>query len=214
MKYWTILMLGLLAMQNTFADEMEISLSDKIVDGSYDMFFSNNFGIRFSLMHSDIDNVDNADVSDPYTNWKQEDSVKTDMINVGLFANNEFGNVHTRLGGKIYYLNTEHHNDLLGAAVGGSVDAYVTPTIFFTGEAFYSPDIITNGDYKNYWEANARASFQILSNANLYVGYKIMAANFEWDNMKKLGLMQQWLMNDTGSRTFFDGLYLGIRFKL
>lgn len=212
MKHWIALTLALLLAQPALSDEMEISISDKSIDGSYEMFFGNNFSTEISLLHTDMDNVDNADVYNAATYFFDKDGVKTNALAAAVFANGKYGNVHTRLGGKLFYIDTDFSNDMYGIALGGGVDAYVRPNLFFTGEVFYAPDIITNGDFDNYWEINGRASFQMLRNASIYIGYRLMAADFEreeflWPGPTPIG-------GGTETRDFFDSLYLGFRFSL
>lgn len=203
MKHWIILLSLLTFQAVASADELEVSISDKSIDGAYEIMYGNNFSSQFSVVHTVMDDVDNADVEDPATYISEQDNVQTNIAGYGLFANSKVGNLKTHLGGKAFYLDTEHGNDMYGIALGGALDAYVRRDIFFTGQILYAPDIITGGDFDDYWEFNTRASFQVMNNANVYVGYRLMAANFEK------------VTNDSNEvRDFFNGLYVGFRFNL
>ncbi len=194
----------------TNADQLEISLSDKSIDGAYETYYSNNFSTQISLMHTDMDNVENVDASFDYSKAAPplflsniEDNTQTNMAGFGMFANGKQGNIKTHLGGKVFYIDSEHGNDLFGIALGGALDAYIRPNFFISGQILYAPDIITSGDFDNYFELSTRANFQIIQNASIYIGYKDMEADFD-----KHG------SSSSANREFFKGAFVGFRFNL
>lgn len=213
MKHW-ITILSLLTI-NTLAnaDQLEIGLSDKSIDGIYETFYSNNFSSQISLIHTDLDNVENARTSYDYRNYLKsvpplyytntEDGIQTDIIGFGVFANGKQGNLRTHLGGKAFYLDTDNGDQMHGLAIAGGLDAYIRPNFFISGNMLYAPDIITGGDFDNYFELSTRANFQIIQNASIFIGYKDIEADFD-----------KRFSSSTANREFFRGLFLGFRFNL
>jgi hypothetical protein len=216
MKHW-IAFFSLLTFNTVaFADELELSISDESIDGAYEIFYGNNFSTQISLMYTDVDNVENADVKDGNTYFLEEDGVQTHMAGFGVYANNNIGNLKTRLGGKVFYLDSEFGNEIYGIALGGALDAYVRKDIFFTGQILYAPDIITGGDFNNYWEINTRANFQVMNNARIYAGYRLIAADFEKEDTYRNKFTNAILPigGDSETRDFFNGIYIGFSFSL
>lgn len=205
MKYWlaalSLLTLNSLAM----ADEVALTINNHAVSGAYSMYFNKGFSIDFSGYHGVADNVKNADVTDPAFYKIKDDHVTTDIIAAGMFANGRYNNIRTHFGGKVFGLASDYHNQMHGLALGGAIDVYAHPNVFFTGSILYAPDILTGGDFTNFYELDGRANFQIVRNASLFFGYKLMAANFDYPKSYK---------NSGGdTREFFNGLYAGFRFN-
>jgi len=206
MKYW-IAAVSLLTLNTVaLADEVAVAINNHAVEGTYSMYFNNGFNIDFYGFHGVEDDVKNADVEDPYYFKNKDDNVTTDIMGVGLYANGRHNNIRTHFGGKLLALQSEYHNQLHGVALGGSIDAYAHPSVFFTASALYAPDILTGGDFKNYYEVDGRANFQVIRTASLFVGYKVMAAQFDYP--------KNYPENGGDTRTFFEGIYAGFRFNL
>jgi hypothetical protein len=214
MKHWITLLSLVTAFSSVNADELEFALSDKSIDGSYEIFYSNSVSTKIALMHTDVDNVRSTDVYDANSYFRTEDGVQTDMLSFGVFANSKHANLNMHIGGKIFYLDSEHSNEMHALAVGGGLDAYVTPTLFFSGELFYAPDIITGGDYNNYLEASTRINFQVVQNAVLFVGYKLVEADFEREKLSWPTAQPIPGGGKDADRTFFEGAFIGMRFNI
>ncbi|NNL56672.1 MAG: hypothetical protein HKO71_02880, partial [Pseudomonadales bacterium] len=67
---------------------------------------------------------------------------------------------------------------------------------YVSGQVYYSPKIITGGDYDNTLDAEARINYQLIENGALYIGYRV----FEVDS------------ENVGSFDIYDDPYLGIKF--
>jgi hypothetical protein len=206
MKHW-IAALSLLTL-NTFAmaDELNLGISNTSVDGKYEMFFGNTFSTQFLGFHGEADDVERADMNNPATYKTETDNIDTDMMAVGIFANGRQNNIRTHLGGKAFYLQTDIKSEMHGLALGGSIDAYVHPSVFFTVSGLYSPNILTGGDFDNYLELDAKINFQIIRNAGIFAGYKVMQAEFPYP--------ESFRKDDSDHRSFFEGLYVGFRFTI
>lgn len=205
MKYWLIALSFLTLHTFAIADEITASINNHAVEGTYSMYFNNGFNLDFSGFHGVDDNVKNADATDPSFYKIKDDHVTTDIIAVSMFANGRQNNLRTHFGGKLFGLASDYHNQMHGLALAGAIDVYVHPNVFFTGALAYAPDILTGGDFTNYYEVDGRANFQVIRNASFFLGYKLMAATFDYPSSYKHG---------SGTRDFFNGVYLGFRFNL
>lgn len=214
MKHWVTLFSLCAIISTTHADKLSFALSDKSIDGSYEILFGNNVSTEFAFMHTDIDNVKKTDVYDANSYFRSEDNVKTEMLSAGVYANSKRANVHMRVGGKFFYIDSEHGNEMYAAAVGGALDAYITPTLFVSGELFYAPDIITGGDFNNYIEASTRLNFQVVQNASIFVGYKLMEADFKREDRIYPGAIPAINGGKDDDRNFFQGAFIGMRFNI
>lgn len=89
--------------------------------------------------------------------------------------------LHAGIGGQFFYINPKHGDaDGESVALGGFVQ-YQLPRfnrIGFGGHVYYSPSIISFGDVDRYFEYGVRAGYQVLRNANVYVGYRQIKADF------------------------------------
>jgi hypothetical protein len=113
-------------------------------------------------------------------------SDRGDVANAGIQLLGDAGvgpnPLHAGIGGQFFYVNPKH-SDLNGEAValGGFVE-YQLPKynrFSFGGHVYYSPNIISFGDMERYFEYGVRAGYQVLQNANVYVGYRQIKADFD-----------------------------------
>ena len=89
--------------------------------------------------------------------------------------------LHAGIGAQLFYVKPTHTN-LSGesAALGGFIQ-YQLPNynrIGFRGHAYYGPSVISFGDVDSYLEYGGRATYQILHNANVYLGYRQIKTDF------------------------------------
>jgi hypothetical protein len=154
----------LLASLPAAAGELDFSLSDDSFRAAYDLSFAGNILVSPAWMHTDVHDV------------------RSDVLYCGLFARGKSANVTGNFGGKVFYLDTEKA-DMHGAAFGGNVDIQILPTqakeLSLGVEAFYAPDILTGGDFDNYLELGTRLSFRIVSNATVFIGYRLIEIELE-----------------------------------
>ena len=91
------------------------------------------------------------------------------------------------LGGKVFAVDL-HHADGSGLAIGGFF-RYAFPSISglgFGGGLYFSPDVTSFGDVDNYIEAALRVEYQIMTTANIYVGYRYIDVNLQGSNEGRL----------------------------
>lgn len=127
------------------------------------------------------------------TNWR------TAEFNVGFLTNSDKDNwaasmgllalgqkqtgssrVEGGLGGKLYYADVADQN-VLALGLGGQFRVFPgNGPIGLGGYLYYAPDVVTGMDGKHFWEAGARAEFEMVRNsASLYVGYRKMRADLD-----------------------------------
>lgn len=86
------------------------------------------------------------------------------------------------VGAKAFYINPKLLDEN-GAAVGvGGHFRWTWPTynrFAIGGELYYAPSIVSFRHTDRYLEAGVRAAYQILRNADVYVGYRYMTAAFD-----------------------------------
>lgn len=127
-----------------------------------------------------------------------------DVFNAGVHLIGDAGvgpnPLHAGLGGQFYYVNPDRGapcgNICLvtggspgpfaragsgeAIAIGGFVQ-YQLPRynrIGFGGHIYYAPGIISFGGLNRFLEYGVRADYQVLRNANVYIGYRQIKADF------------------------------------
>lgn len=128
-------------------------------------------------------------------------SDRGDVINAGIHLIGDAGvgpnPLHAGLGGQFYYINPDFP-DLPGPgdgpldfdsdagealAVGGFLQ-YQLPDynrIGFGAHIYYAPGVIAFGGLDRFLEYGVRADYQVLRNANVYIGYRQVKADFGAD---------------------------------
>ncbi|MEL7539098.1 MAG: YfaZ family outer membrane protein [Pseudomonadota bacterium] len=104
------------------------------------------------------------------------------------------------LGGRLVYLSPDDiDDDEFALAVGGFVK-YVFPNAnrFSVGaHLYYAPDVLGFGDLEEFVELGARASYNVLRDADIYIGARYIRAE-----------------TDQGPEVTLDnGLLIGVRFR-
>ncbi|MGH8398292.1 MAG: YfaZ family outer membrane protein [Gammaproteobacteria bacterium] len=85
------------------------------------------------------------------------------------------------VGGKVFFISPKQYNGngtVLG--LGGSFD-YTWPTynrFHIGGELYYAPNIVSFNNADRYLQYGVKAGYEILHNADLYVGYRHITAAF------------------------------------
>jgi hypothetical protein len=84
------------------------------------------------------------------------------------------------LGGKLYLADVRNE-DVLALGLGGEFRVFPGNGPFgFGGYLYYAPNVVTAMDGERFWEAGARAEFEMVRNsASLYVGYRKMRADLD-----------------------------------
>ena len=201
MKYSaSVLFLVLLIFsQIAAADTFEFAVSDDSAQATYEIFLSNSFSTRISGLYS---RVDDARIEFDDHREKDRRRTRTQMLNIGLFNHGQTGPVRTHLGGELFWVNpsikdAKNGNDqTFGLALGGAIDAYITPELFIVGRLMYSPNILTSGHYNNFVQFNTRIAYQILPHTALFAGYRYLEVR-----------------GDDLDAVLFNGPFLGFKFN-
>ena len=137
------------------ADTLDLSLSDQMVEIDWRREIGNAAVAELSYLHSE----DN-----------REDS---DIVGVGLFITTSAQQFDIRMGGKLFYFFSKDI-DSTGVSLGADANYRLTRQFFIGGSAFYSPDILTWGDFDNFIESDIKVGFKPANNASLYIAYRYL----------------------------------------
>jgi len=98
-------------------------------------------------------------------------------------------------------LLSEENEDVMAVSVGTELRWYFDSSHRFavSGQAFYSPDILTFGSADNVIDLSARAEFKISDRIIVFAGMRW----FEFD-----------LVDDTGERTLQEEVFVGARYRM
>lgn len=145
------------------ADALDINVSSDTVEAGYTVNFRSAEFTAGALYNRDRDD------------W---------VASAGLLAKGELGGTSTRseagLGGKVYGASVGSQ-ELLAVGLGGQFRIFPGNGPFGIGAyGYYAPEILTGLDGNRFWEAGARAEFEVVQRtASLYVGYRKVRANLD-----------------------------------
>lgn len=134
--------------------------------------------------------------------WLHEEQ-NGDLAHVGLHMVDDALPGSDRLdigiGGRLFAMEVAGDTapDGAGLAVGGYF-RYTFPRmdrLGVGGELYYAPSVVSSGDLESHAQWAVRGEYQILRQANVYLGYRRVRPEFE----------------DGGSVTFESGLHVGLR---
>lgn len=148
-----VFFLGLISF-SALANEIELSISDQLIDLRLTSQFEQDFSGRLSYMHSDDEDIDADQLSYTFST-----KGKVDLFDI-------------MLGARLFLLDAESQ-DGYGVALGGGASMEVIDKLTLGVEAFFSPDIITGGDLENTLEIDFRAGYQLIDNGTVFLGYRI-----------------------------------------
>ncbi|MBL4608119.1 MAG: hypothetical protein JKY01_09875 [Pseudomonadales bacterium] len=120
-----------------------------------------------------------------------------DLITVGVSVIEEFANESfVGIGGHLYGFDAKN-TDGMGVALGGffryALPAF--PGLGLGGQLYYGPDVVSFNDVKQYFETAFRLEYQLLSQANVYVGYRYIKIKMDSGRKGRID----------------DGVHLGLR---
>lgn len=145
---------------NVLANEIEAALGSDHVDFRFTSDFEQDFSGRLALMHSEEDDVDSNVVSYTFATRGQREGFDIS------------------LGGRVFWADVES-DDALGLALGFGVSYELAPK-FETGvEVYYSPDILTSGDLDSSLDLEFRASYQVIDNGSVFLGFRKLEAEHD-----------------------------------
>lgn len=105
-------------------------------------------------------------------------------LHAGLLLTGDAGataaNVTAGLGARLQYVDSEHDNG--GAlALGGQVRVKLPQAtrVRFNAYGYYGPDASTFGDYDHFLEFSVSVGYEILRDAELYLGYRTIEVGLD-----------------------------------
>jgi predicted porin len=110
---------------------------------------------------------------------------RADIADVGLALSGNASPVGSPLifgvGAKAFFINHKNPSEN-GLAIGvGAHFRYTWPTynrFAIGGELYYAPSIVSFRATDRYWQGSVRAAYQVLRNADVYIGYRYVSAAF------------------------------------
>lgn len=137
------------------------------------------------------------------TGWLHSED-RGDVLHLGMHlvddASTGQNPIRGGLGGKIFYTDSDRLDDD-GAALGlGGFLSYTLPRanrIVLSGHAYYAPDVLSFGGSDGYQEIEARVSYNVLREADIYLGARYSRADF----------------GRRGDDTIDNGLHVGIQLR-
>jgi hypothetical protein len=109
---------------------------------------------------------------------------RVDMFDAGLDLVGNASPVGSPLifgvGGKFFYISPKGTDDGEALAIGAHF-RYTWPyfnRFAIAGELYYAPNIVAFQSADRFWEGRLTANYQILRNADAYVGYRYVSAAF------------------------------------
>ena len=137
------------------------------------------------------------------TGWLHHQD-RGDVIHVGLHLNGEASNganpVVGGLGGKLFFINADQFNsDVAVLGVGGFLRFTMPDYNRFSlyAHLYFAPDVLAFGDGKGYSEVEARMSYNVLREADLYLGVRHSEVK----------------LDGFGTRKMDNGLHAGIQLR-
>ena len=129
---------------------------------------------------------------------------KGDVVHLGLHlvdaAADNGADLTAGIGTRLYFVDADSaQRDGSALAIGGFV-RYVFPEynrFSVGGHLYFAPDVVAFGDLNRYSEIEARVSYNVLRDADVYIGVRSARARFEPD----------------GSVNFNSGLLFGIQMR-
>jgi len=122
-----------------------------------------------------VPNAANAEVGAGFLFDSQNDGDHLKFLHADLLATGSLG-VPGATGGiglRGFYGNREHFSGG-GAAIGGRM-AYYFPQynrLGLSGYLWYSPNVLTGGNFQHYFEYGLDINYQVLQQATVYAGYR------------------------------------------
>lgn len=146
-------MASMVAFNTVSANEIDLALSDDMIDLKLITEFEKNYSGKLALMKADHKDIDSHHLS--YT--------------FGTVSDYEF--LRFGLAAQAYWLDAEDE-DGYGIALGGSVEGDIVTKLTLSASYLYTPDILSGGDLDNTGDFDVRLSYQLLENGSVFAGYR------------------------------------------
>lgn len=162
----SMLCAGMVLSSSAIASSLEASLSDEAARIQYEGGFeSNELNLGVDYLHHE----DNGD-----------------LAGVSLYTSGDsLGNIDslkTAIGAKFVYLDV-NDSDLSGGALalGGFVKHNLAAVnlVSIRADLFYAPNVVSFGDADGFLEMSVRAEYQLMENADVFLGVKKIEMDFE-----------------------------------
>ena len=160
MKQLLIGFCAYLVFNGCYANEVQLAISEELIDVRFVSEYEQGFSGAFAYMHSGHKDSDTDAVS--YTFSTQG---KVELIDV-------------LLGARLFWLDSEDEH-VYGVALGGGVKATIVDKLSASGEAYYAPDVITGGDSENILDLSTQLNYQLIENGTVFVGYRFYEVDTE-----------------------------------
>ncbi len=109
-----------------------------------------------------------------------------ELVHVGLhlegLASSGNNPLHGGLGGRVVYANTDGPSDDAFALALGGYLKYTFPAynrFSVQGHAYFAPDILNFGDADQFVELDARVSYNVLRNGDIFLGARYINLEFQ-----------------------------------
>jgi len=128
--------------------------------------------------------VDELGASEVGARFLYNDAEETRLGSLGLLFTGEPGNVpglKLGIGAQGYLGSTDRDQDLLAAAVGGTV-RYAPPAlggVAMLGKLYFAPRIFSGLDCEQLWETEVRAGYNLTPRVQVHLGYQAIRSEFD-----------------------------------
>lgn len=167
---WVTAAALLVASGSAAADSLDLSLNDKSLRGIYTFTPAAKRGLDVDLGHYYTEHdvtVTHVGLQVAGENWSKEG-----VFNIGL-------------GGRLVYAHADHWSES-ALAFGDHVRFSPVQRVGIGGAVFYAPQVTTWGDGKNYLESEVNLDYQLLPQAFVYAGYRVIEVDYDKKNNVKL----------------------------
>jgi hypothetical protein len=176
-----------------------VSLSPSLHADNLDLNLSNDtLGVRYTLPASALDTGVEFDVGWQYS---EEASDAENVFSGGLHVSGsnwtEYSEMELKLGVRGIY-SSPGDDTFTAIGIGGQVRAGVADRIGIGAGLYYAPSITSFGDADSYMELRIRAEYEVLPNADAYLGWQSISVDHK----------------DRGDADLQEGFHLGISLDL
>lgn len=154
------------AMGTASAGSLDLNLSDDAVRLAFATPLASGLEADINFLHSEEDNRPDHDVASLGLHLVDDAAQGRTPFRVGVGAKVLFVDVNVADGGAL--------------AIGGHM-RYTLPNynrFAIGGDIYFAPDVTSFGDTEKYLEYTVRGEYEILRQANVYLGYRRIRAEF------------------------------------
>jgi len=170
-----VLSTAMLASQ-AFADQLEIGLNDDTAAFDWITQINRDAELQLGYIYSEP---------------------QGSLADLSVHVINDSGIHHLALGGQLVGLFADHRKDGYATALGGRYRVDLGNQLGFSLRGYYAPSVLAFHDMERYHSLDTRIEYTLMPNADLYVGYRHIKADFDKEP----------------SLTFEKGWFVGARFR-